>query len=241
MGKKGSKEAKRGTKSEKDFVNLVNNNKRFNTSLKKILNIEENLRADHEISNKVKADCYLVVESGQKMGVSIKEAEVDLNQLDRRWLKDLAEKHNMPQDIEDKLNECLIKKSRDSKGEKFIQDEYKDEILKYFTDNLDSILTDVFTRGDKNLKYFVVYDFSNNEWYIASMDKVIEEISIEELSTSDKGLIQIGNLITIKRKGGNGSHIKLDKDDPNHPGNNIQFQIKPLSLLKTGLFKKISQ
>ena len=49
---------------------------------------------------------------------------------------------------------------------------------------------------------------------------------------SKKGIIKIGDFITVQRKGGNGSQIKISKTDWNHPGNQLQFKFSPLRFVE---------
>jgi hypothetical protein len=50
--------------------------------------------------------------------------------------------------------------------------------------------------------------------------------------TKQGGNMLIGNLITFKRKGGNGKSSNKPKTDPKHPGNNIQLQLKMKEFIK---------
>ena len=43
-------------------------------------------------------------------------------------------------------------------------------------------------------------------------------------------VISLHSCFTIQRKGSNGNNKKWDKDDLNHPGNNLQIKIKPKAL-----------
>jgi len=236
--KTASAAAKKGFKYENKFVDLINNNPTFNKLLKNILKTRGSLGAKVIKSNKPKADAILTIDDKEKISVSVKTSKINFSQLDRRWLKDLAKKHKMSQDIEDKINQCLILKSKNSLG-RFILKKYENDILEYFRRNIRSILKDVFTKNEKNLKYLVVCCYVNNEWYISKIQNVVEEIAKSKIAVSKMGIIKIGEFLTMQRKSGNGKHIKIPKTNPRHPGNQIQFKLKPLSLLKIKSFKKI--
>jgi len=236
--KSGSKPAKRGYLYENKFVELVNKNEKFNQSLKRLLKIKGRLKAKRITDNRKKTDVKLIVDNKKEIGLSIKTAEANFNQLERVWLRELARRHNMPKNIENKVNECLREKSKNRKG-KFILDKYRDGILDYFKKNLKPILKDIFSKNEENLKYLAVCVFVKDRWHIALMDEVIKEISKSGLSTTVAGVIKIGDYLTLQRKGGDGAHVKLPKSDPRHPGNQLQFKIKPISLLDLNIFQEI--
>ena len=48
------------------------------------------------------------------------------------------------------------------------------------------------------------------------------------ITFSKKGIIKLGDFLSVQRKGGNGKHIKIPKTDWNHPGNQLQFKISPV-------------
>lgn len=63
------------------------------------------------------------------------------------------------------------------------------------------------------------------------MDDVIEfliENSINNVCFTEKGIIRLGEFVTIQRKGGDGRHITIPKTDWKHPGNQLQFKFSPL-------------
>ena len=54
-----------------------------------------------------------------------------------------------------------------------------------------------------------------------------ENIS-NDISFSNKGIIKLGDFLSVQRKGGNGKHITIPKTDWQHPGNQLQFKFSPL-------------
>jgi len=48
------------------------------------------------------------------------------------------------------------------------------------------------------------------------------------ISFSKKGIIKLGDFITIQRKSGDGKHIKIPKTEWSHPGNELQFKFSPI-------------
>ena len=167
--------------------------------------------------------------SQEGIGCSIKEAEADFNQLERVWLKDLALSIGMPGDIEAMIQVCLDNR-RLKKSRIFITDKYAEPILSYFRENEDTLLCKLFTGNDPSVKCLVIYDYNKNIWYLSSMKDVINYIAKQPIKISRLGVVYFGDVLTMQRKGGNGVHVKVPKSHPSHPGNQLQFKVKPLLL-----------
>jgi len=230
--KTGQKPAKRGYKQEEIFIDLVNNNLSFNKNLKNVLGIKNRLiTAKKPILKSGKADAILVYSSpNEEVGCTIKEAEADFNQLERVWLEKLAGNINMPNDIQSKIQTCLDNR-RLKKSRVFISNQYTNEIISYFSRDIVNLLKRLFTGNDSSIKYFIVFDFKNKIWYISKVIDVIDYIKTQPITVSKLGVLYFGNCLSMQRKGGNGAHIKIPKSAPAHPGNQLQFKIKPLSII----------
>jgi len=69
--------------------------------------------------------------------------------------------------------------------------------------------------------------------FIYKMDQFLqfmEENIADKIFFSRKGIIKLGDFLSVQRKGGNGSHITISKTDWEHPGNQLQFKCKPLDI-----------
>jgi len=235
---RGRKPARRGFFFENKFIELVNSNEKFNRSLKSYFgDINIKLKAILVSDNRLKTDVILYY--GDCMyGCSIKTSEADFSQLDRRWLNDLATKLNMPVDIVDMLSVCIRNKMQ-NKNDKFILNQYRNAIINYFRENLRALLKELFVRNEEILKYLVVCFYIEETWYIAKILDVFEFIENGEIYTTRRGILMFGECLSMQRKGGNGSHIRIPKNHPAHPGNQLQFKLKPLSLVKNMPSNKI--
>jgi hypothetical protein len=231
----GSKAATRGYKFERDFVGQVNDDAVFNERLKKALNKTGKLIARKITDNKRKADVELDIVrlniGKEVIGCSIKTSEADFSQLDRRWLDDLQKTLNMPQQIKERLQECIYNKQRNKKA-KFIMDVHKEALIRYFEEVKERLLQEIFIRKDFNLKYLVVCSYAKRVWYITPMKDVINYIRRQKITLSREGQMYFGDCLSLQRKSGDGSHIKIPKSHPNHPGNQLQFKLKPLSIIR---------
>jgi len=235
---RGSKPAKRGFRYENIFLDLVNNNEEFNNSLRLYFgDLNKPLKAYKVSDTKMKTDVLL--NFGDTMyGCSIKTSEIDFSQLDRRWLSDLAEKLNMDVEVYNMISECILNKMV-NKRDKFILDKYKDSIINYFKSNLTPLLKELFVRDEDILKYLVVCFYIENHWYIARILDVFEYIESSEIYTTSRGILMFGDCLSMQRKSGDGRHVKIPKNHPAHPGNQLQFKLKPLSLVRNMPHDKI--
>lgn len=227
---RGRKPAKRGFRYEDIFVDLVNNNEKFNESLRLYLgDLSKTLKACKVSDTKMKSDVILQL-GDCAYGCSIKTSEADFSQLDRRWLDDLSERLNTPVEIYEMIAECILNKMKNKK-DKFILDKHKDSIISYFKNNLRSLLRELFVRDEDILKYLVVCFYIENKWYITKILDVFEYIRSGKIYTTKHGILMFGDCLSMQRKGGDGKHVKIPKNHPAHPGNQLQFKLKPLSLI----------
>ncbi len=58
--------------------------------------------------------------------------------------------------------------------------------------------------------------------------RLIIKNAINNVYFTEKGIIRLGDFVTIQRKGGDGKHITIPKTDWSHPGNQLQFKFSPL-------------
>jgi hypothetical protein len=53
------------------------------------------------------------------------------------------------------------------------------------------------------------------------------------INFSTKGILKLGNFLTVQRKGGNGIRIIVFKTDWKHPGNQLQFKFSPIKFAES--------
>ncbi|MHA1604374.1 MAG: hypothetical protein ACTSWF_06970, partial [Candidatus Freyarchaeota archaeon] len=83
----------------------------------------------------------------------------------------------------------------------------------------------------QSLKLLMINDKRTGKIYVFGMDDVIDflfENASYNVTFTKKGIIRLGDFITVQRKGGDGKHISLPKTDWKHPGNQLQFKFSPL-------------
>ena len=102
-------------------------------------------------------------------------------------------------------------------------------------ENITDIVNEIFIRGEKELKVLMINDKMKLRIYLYKMKDVINFLvqNIQNnISFSPKGIVRLGNFITVQRKGGNGFRINIPKTDWNHPGNQLQFKFSPLKFIE---------
>lgn len=241
---KGKREARIGLDSEEDIIRRINFDEKFHDIMKNCLinlgfYVQGRLRARKD---GIKTDILIRINEQEEIGVSIKSStKTSFHQLDRRRLEEWKKLLDMPNDIFEILKEAILRVARDSRA-KFILERDRNKIKKFFANNLSKVINEIFKRGEEKLKLLIVNDKMNRKIYIFPMDEVIEFLiknATNNISFTKKGIIKLGDFITIQRKGGNGRHITLPKTDWNHPGNQIQFKFSPLEFARYVESKKV--
>jgi len=230
---KGRKEARIGLDSEQDIINRINFDEKFHNIVKDCLiklgfNVRGRLRARKD---DIKTDIFIRINEQEEIGVSIKSStKTSFHQLDRRRLEEWRKLLNMPDDIFETIKEAILRIARDSRA-KFILEKDRNKIKEFFTNYLSEVINEIFRRGEERLKLLIINDKRKRRIYIFRMDDVIEfliENSINNVCFTEKGIIRLGEFVTIQRKGGDGRHITIPKTDWKHPGNQLQFKFSPL-------------
>jgi hypothetical protein len=232
---KGQKEARIGLDSEEDIINMINTNARFRESLRKCIvalgfNVEKEISA---YKDNIKTD--IIIRIDDEIGISVKSStKTSFHQLDRRRLEDWKTFTSMPDDIFEIMKEAILRISRNPK-DKFIRNEDREKIAGFFSQHLRAILDEVFRKGEEKLKLLLINDKQARKIFIFRMDEVLDFLyknAYNKIRFTDKGIIMLGDFITIQRKGGDGKHIKIPKTDWEHPGNQLQFKFSPLKFAK---------
>lgn len=230
----GQKAARIGLDSEQDIINAINSNERFRNILRKCL---ENLGLDSSgdlSSNKgatqTKKD--ITIRIGQNnIGISIKSSKkTSFHQTDRRRLEKWREFLKMPDEIYDIIKEAALRISNNPKA-KFIESKNQTLIKNFFLNHYEIIIAEIFTRNEEDLLLFLINNKMDKIIYIYRMNDVLEflyENISDNISFSNKGIIKLGDFLSVQRKGGNGKHITIPKTDWQHPGNQLQFKFSPL-------------
>lgn len=232
---KGKKEARIGLNSEKDIVVLINTNKHFRKRIKDCLDllgfdIRGEIRA---CKDDIKTDIF--IEDDLKIGISLKSTTAtSFHSLDRKNLENWKKLLRMPDDIFKIIKEAILRVAK-SPRDSFILEENRNKIKDFFAMHATQIVNEIFTRGEKELKLLMINDKREHKIYVYKINEVIDFLLIDirnNIKFSSKGIIRFGNFITVQRKGGDSSHIKISKINWSHPGNQLQFKFSPLRFVE---------
>lgn len=233
--RKGQKEARIGLDSEKDIIKEINTNKQFRDLIKQCLeNLGFNLRGDIKAhKDDVKIDIF--IENNIEIGVSIKtSSKTSFHSLDRRCLEKWKESLNMSDNIFKILKEAILRVAQDRRS-RFILERDEKEIRDFFIKHIINIINEIFTRGEKELKLLMLNDKRRYKLYLYKMEDVINYLVRDiqgSVGFSPKGIVRLGDFITVQRKGGNGYRITIPKTNWDHPGNQLQFKFSPLKFVE---------
>jgi len=137
---------------------------------------------------------------------------------------------SMPDDIFETIKEAILRIARNSRA-KFILEKDRDKIKEFFAKHLSKVMNEIFKRGEERLKLLIINDKRKRRIYVFRMDDVIKfliENATDNVCFTEKGIIRLGEFVTVQRKGGDGKHITIPKTDWRHPGNQLQFKFSPL-------------
>ena len=228
---RGRKAARIGLDSEKDIIHMINTNKKFHDSIRRSLLALGFSPQKRLIATKddVKTDIFMKIDGD--IGVSIKSStKTSFHHLDRRWIEQWKVFLHMPDVIFETLKGAILRIARNPR-EKFILEKDRGKITAFLAKHLKVILTEIFMKGEQNLKLFMINDKRCRILYVYKMMDVLTflfENASDHISFSNKGIVRLGDFITIQRKSGNGKHITLPKTHYRHPGNQLQFKFSPL-------------
>jgi len=233
--KRGQKAARIGLDSETDIIKLINTDEQFKNSIKRCLkafgfDLQRDIKA---YKNGVKTDIF--IDNNVKIGISVKtSSKTSFHSLDRRWLRKWKEILSIPDDLFKIMKEAILRVAQNSR-DYFILKEDERKVKNFFMENITDIVNEIFIRGEKELKFLMINDKIKFRICLCKMKDVINFLvqNIQNnISFSPKGIVKLGNFITVQRKGGNGFRITIPKTDWNHPGNQLQFKFSPLKFIE---------
>lgn len=230
----GQRAARVGLDSEEEIINRINSKGEFHNSLRKCLidlgfSPKDQISAYKPIVAGLKTDICIKIDG--EVGVSVKSSsETSFHQIDRRSLEHWKSFLNMPESVFETIKEAILRVSKNSR-DKFILDKDQDKVKDFFSKNLRSIICEIFKRNEKNLKLLMINDKQKRRVYVFNMDETIDFLckNASTIRFTDKGIVLLGDFISVQRKGGNGKHVKIPKTDWSHPGNQLQFKFSPIT------------
>jgi len=185
----------------------------------------------------IKTDVVVTGSTGVSVGISLKTIKArgrpDVH-LDRRWLskssgrlRSWSEVLQMPIEIVEILQRGIldIAAGRSTQLVPNVSDQQK--VSNFIRRSLHRFLEEAFKNAETNLRILAVLEY--NDRLTLCMFNVDEVIDFIEQDVADAGIsfgnrIDIGSYIQLQRKAGNGKHVKINKQSPDHPGNQLQVK-----------------
>lgn len=174
-----------------------------------------------------KTDLLINLTDHKTIGISVKASQTDFNQISRLTLSRLANCLKLSEKSV-KIFQQSIDNYRIQNRKFFIEVKYQKYIQLELEKCLEDLLNLIFLNNE-NLQIFVIYDRIKQEFFFYHMQQLLAIFKKSFLSFSKKGIIKIGDYLTLQRKGGDGHYTKLPKNHINHPSNQLQFKMKVLS------------
>lgn len=156
---------------------------------------------------------------------SVKSYKPDagFNQLTRASVSKFCNHFNAPQEIKTRLENIVVKKSREPNNFLFPKNEEP-----YWFNFFNSILKDMLSwafSSKSSYEILVLFDYQNYFFRIYPTRNILAYIEKQPFKFT-KGGFNIGNCVSFQRKGGNGALSRdIPKTDIKHPGNNIQIKL----------------
>jgi hypothetical protein len=229
---KGGKEAKHGLESEDELIALLNNKKeQFISLLSQLL---PNLSYEVACKPTDRKKCDILLKGKETcICISLKTiTNASFHHLDRRWLEDWKEILGMADYVYEIFHNAILRMARNRK-DVFIRPDEQPVIRNFLREKLDIILREAFISNETDLKIFAIWDkLKYSQIFFFKIEDLINFFSKSEICFTNKGIIKIGDFITIQRKGGDSSKVRRAKTDPKHPGNMLQFKMNPLGFLE---------
>ena len=178
-----------------------------------------------------KSDVFIRTTGGYNFGANIKSFKGEgFNQVTRMKIDNFVDLFSLSDEFRQVLEKSTIRKARDSRTN-WISSEDSDFIVRELNHNKAFDILRYSLLGQDSPELFVLIKSDSQIITVYKMEELLEFLrkSINVEITS-RGVISLHSCFTIQRKGGNGKHEKLSKDDLAHGGNNIQVKMKCQSL-----------
>lgn len=197
-------------------------------------NVPKNLKikiVEREGQHGEKSDVFIRTTGGYNFGANIKSFKgKGFNQVTRKKIEGFVTLFGLSDEFRQVLEKSTIRKARDSKTN-WISSEDSDFIVRELNHNKAFDILKYSLLGEDSPELFVLIKSDSQIIWIYKMEELLDFLRKSlNVKITPKGVISLHSCFTIQRKGSNGKRVKRDKDDLDHPGNNIQIKIKPQAL-----------
>jgi len=197
-----------------------------------------------------KTDVVIITSDNRRIGISLKTFKSSGrpdDHLDRRWLDRPSDKARpwadilqMPQDIVEILRRGILNIAKGDSTQLVPNPQDQQKVREFFmrTEILRTFLEEAFRNGERDLLILALMEYDSKiKLCLFNMDEVINfiEKDVSRTGVTFGSRINIGDYIQLQRKGGDGKHVKIPKESPRHPGNQLQVKLISQKLMNDAI------
>ena len=178
-----------------------------------------------------KSDVFIRTTGGHNFGANIKSFKgKGFNQATRLKIRDFVDQFGLSDKFRHILELSMIRKARNTKRN-WISPDDSDFIVHELNHSKAFDILKYSLLGEDSPELFILIKSDSQIIRIYKMEELLDYLRKSiNVKITPRGVISLHSCFTIQRKGSNGKHVKRDKDDLDHPGNNIQIKLKPQAL-----------
>jgi hypothetical protein len=211
-----------GSATERLFKNTIRNKPDVIERLREYFNIEGQFAHSYLTgTDSGKSDVILRFTDGRSLSANVKAYSAGFNQLTRLKIASFCDEFEL-QHLRKIFEDGALRVSR--KEGRFISSDDEAEITNTIGPLAKQIVHFSIARLE-NPELFVLYNRKTSTMHLFDMREILANLDYS-VSVTPRGVIRIGEFVTIQRKGGNGvKFAHVPKTSLAHPGNDLQIKM----------------
>jgi hypothetical protein len=212
-----------GTESERLFKNTIRAHKEVTDRLREYFDIDGEFAQSYLTGGESgKSDVIVAFTDGTRLSANVKAYSAGFNQLTRLTIAAFCKEFNL-QHLRTTFETGAVRVA--GKTGRFIASDDERKIRAAIEPLAKQIVHFSLARLE-NPELFVLFNRKTQTMHVFDMKRMLNDLDYS-INISPRGIIKIGEFITIQRKGGNGVKFgHIEKTSLDHPGNNLQVKMK---------------
>ena len=211
-----------GMDAERLFKNSIGNQAAVLSTLREHFGIKGDYAKSFSVGTDAGKSDVMVRFTDATLSANIKAYKTGFNQLTRTTISLFCNEFNIHH-LRSTFEEGVVRVA--SKKGRFILADDEPLVLATISSLARRIVHFSLARQE-NPELLVLYNRTTNVMFLYDMKDLLDNLEYN-VAVSGRGVIKIGQFITIQRKGGNGVHsLHIPKTSLDHPGNNLQVKMK---------------
>ena len=211
-----------GMDAERLFKNSIGNQVAVLNTLKEHFVIKGDYAKSFSTGTDAGKSDVMVRFTDATLSANIKAYKTGFNQLTRTTISLFCNEFNI-QHLQSLLKEGVVRVA--AKKGRFILESDEPQVIETIAPLARDIVHFSLARKE-NPELLVLYNRTIDMMFLYDMKDLLDNLDYG-VAISNRGVIKIGQFITIQRKGGNGVHsLHIPKTSLDHPGNNLQVKMK---------------